>query len=181
MFTLVRKCINKLYNIYYCRKFSNIGCRCGFGGIKTLVGTKNIEIGDDCCFGHDLFLTAWMNGNIKIHNKCSFGAYNHISASNQITIGEGLLTGKWVTIVDNSHGETDYESLLKRPWCRDIVSKGPIVIGKNVWIGDKATILPNVTIGDEVVIAANAVVTKSVPSYCVVAGNPAKIIKQLRN
>lgn len=92
-------------------------------------------------------------------------------------IGDNCLTGKWVTITDNSHGETDYDSLLLPPNKRNITSKGPIVVGNNVWIGDKATILPGVTIGDGAVIAANAVVTKDVPAYCVVGGNPAKIIK----
>ncbi len=53
-----------------------------------------------------------------------------------------------------------------------------IKIGNNVWIGDKATILPNISIGDGAVIAANAVVTKDVPAYSVVAGNPARIVKQ---
>ena len=61
---------------------------------------------------------------------------------------------------------------------RPVVSKGSVIIGNNVWIGDKATILPNVTIGDGAVIAANSVVTKDVPAYSVVAGNPAKVIKE---
>ena len=60
---------------------------------------------------------------------------------------------------------------------RELVSKGPIVIGDNVWIGDKVTILSGVTIGSHAVIAANAVVTKDVPAYSVVAGNPGKIMK----
>ena len=47
-----------------------------------------------------------------------------------------------------------------------------------MWIGDKATILPNVTIGTGAVIAANAVVTKDVPPYSVVGGNPARILKE---
>ena len=64
------------------------------------------------------------------------------------------------------------------PTKRPITSKGPVVIGNNVWIGDKATILPGVTIGDGAVVAANAVVTKDVPSYSVVGGNPARIIKK---
>ena len=64
-----------------------------------------------------------------------------------------------------------------RPLERPITSKGPVVIGNNVWIGDKATILPGVTIGDGAVIAANAVVTKDVPAYSVVGGNPARVIK----
>lgn len=94
-------------------------------------------------------------------------------------IGEFCLTGKWVTITDNSHGETDYDSLLLPPKQRKITTKGPVVIGRNVWIGDKATILPGVTIGDGAVIAASAVVTKVVPAYSVVGGNPAKIIKSV--
>ena len=89
-----------------------------------------------------------------------------------------MLTGKWVTITDNSHGETDKDTLGMRPQKRTITSKGPVVIGNNVWIGDKATILPGVTIGDGAVIAANAVVTKDVPPYSVVGGNPAKVIKR---
>lgn len=60
---------------------------------------------------------------------------------------------------------------------REIVSKGPINIGDNVWIGDKVTILSGVNIGNNTVIAANTVVTKDVPSYSVIAGNPGKIIK----
>ena len=60
---------------------------------------------------------------------------------------------------------------------RPTTSKGRVVIGNNVWIGDKATILPGVTIGDGAIIAANAVVTKDVPQYSVVGGNPAKVIK----
>ena len=52
-----------------------------------------------------------------------------------------------------------------------------MVIGNDVWIGDKATILPGVTIGDGAVVAANAVVTKDVPPYSIVGGNPARVIK----
>lgn len=84
-----------------------------------------------------------------------------------------------MTITDNSHGETDYDSLCMPPSKRLITSKGPVIIGNNVWIGDKATILPGVTIGDGVVVAANAVVTKDVPAYSVVGGNPVKILKSV--
>ncbi|MBO4333820.1 MAG: hypothetical protein IKP81_00765 [Paludibacteraceae bacterium] len=63
---------------------------------------------------------------------------------------------------------------------REIVSRGSINIGRNVWVGDKVTILAPVSIGDGAIIAANAVVTKDVPPYCVVAGAPARVIKDLR-
>lgn len=89
-----------------------------------------------------------------------------------------MLIGKWVSIVDNDHGFTDKTSLFVSPLKRPLVSKGPITIGDNVWIGDKVTILSGVTIGNCAVIAANAVVTKDVPAYCVVAGNPAREIRR---
>lgn len=91
-----------------------------------------------------------------------------------IIIGDDVLTGKWVTITDNSHGETDMDSLREAPNNRIIVIKGPVIIQNKVWIGDKATILPGVTIGEGAVVAVNAVVTKDVPPFSVVAGVPAK-------
>lgn len=60
-----------------------------------------------------------------------------------------------------------------------LYSKGPVIIGDNVWVGAGSCILPNVTIGNNCIIGANSVVTKSFPDNCVIAGNPAKIIKQL--
>lgn len=90
-----------------------------------------------------------------------------------------MLIGKWVSIVDNDHGKTDRETLKLPPLKRELVSKGPIVIGDDVWIGDKVTILSGVTIGSHAVIAANAVVTKDVPAYSVVVGNPGKVVKTL--
>lgn len=153
-----------------------------------------ITIGDGTAFGEGVFLTAWdsyvcikenkeytqkFHPSITIGCNCHFGAQNHITSTNKIIIGDHLLTGKWVTITDNSHGESNLSNLRIDPLKRPITSKGPVVIGKNVWIGDKATILPGVTIGDGVIIAANAVVTKDIPCYCIVGGNPAKILKKI--
>ena len=97
-----------------------------------------------------------------------------------IIIGDGLLTGRFVLITDNAHGQNSASELTINPLARKIYSPGPITIGRNVWIGDKATVLPNVTIGDGAIIAANAVVVKDVPPYSVVAGCPAKIVKMIK-
>lgn len=59
----------------------------------------------------------------------------------------------------------------------DHSSKGEVIIGNDVWIGAHATIMSGVTIGDGAVIAAQALVTKSVPPYAIVGGNPAKVIR----
>lgn len=163
-----------------------------FREIGMILRPEYISIGDGTSFDDWIYLTAWdsydcivdgktlkqtMNPQLIIGKNCNFGAFNHITSTNKIVIGDRCLTGKWVTITDNSHGKTDRESLQVPPIKRPIYSKGPVTIGNDVWIGDKATILPGVSIGDGAVIAANSVVTKDVPAYSVAAGNPAIIIK----
>lgn len=175
----------KAYSIWYCKK---LHCRdCGFiYPVNSIKGEQYIKIGNNSLFGKLAVLTAWdsYEGNsftpeITIGDNCSFGDYLHVTCINRISIGNGVLTGRWVTITDNSHGDTDYSTLQMRPVSRPLISKGPVLIGNNVWIGDKVTILPGVTIGKGAVIAANTVVTKDVPSYSVAGGNPARIIKQI--
>lgn len=88
-----------------------------------------------------------------------------------------MLTGRFVLISDNNHGTPgDVAELNIPPIDRALSSKGPIIIGNNVWIGDRATILGGVTIGDGAIIAAGAVVTKDVPAAAIVVGNPGRII-----
>ncbi len=64
---------------------------------------------------------------------------------------------------------------------RKLAKGEPVTIGDDVWIGGNCTILPGVTIGSNVVVAAGAVVTKDVPDNCVVAGVPARVVKELEN
>lgn len=153
-----------------------------------IVGKEFIEIGANCIIGKHIQLTAWSDHNgvkfkpsIKIGSNSQFGSYNHITSINRIEIGEGVLTGKFVTITDNSHGKPndDSESDIS-PVIRTIYSKGPVIIGNNVWIGDKVTILPNVSIGDSCIIGANSVVTKDIPAYSIIGGNPARIIRTIK-
>ena len=66
---------------------------------------------------------------------------------------------------------------MSPPRSRTIYSKGPVIIGENVWIGENVCILPGVTIGKGTVIGAGAVVTKDIPPFSVAGGNPARIIK----
>ena len=116
--------------------------------------------------------------SIKIGCNCNIGEYTHITCVNSITIGDGLLTGRFVLISDNNHGSSsNINELNIRPNNRKLYSKGNIVIGNNVWIGDRAVILGGVTIGDNVIIAANTVVTKDIPSNAVVGGNPFRLLR----
>lgn len=180
----MNRILTLLRSYWYYKEFAAIGSNVSVGKSFTLLGGDCITIGDNVSFGGNCVLTAWksykgekLTPNIVIQSNCHFGEYNHITSTNEVYIDTGLLTGRWVTISDNSHGKTDFESLRLSPLERPIYSKGAVRIGKNVWLGDKVTILPGVTIGDGVVVGANSVITKSIPSYSVVVGNPAHVIK----
>lgn len=155
--------------------------------VRSLVGAKYIAVGNGCKIGENVVLTAWDSyegqchtPSIKVGNDCSIGDDSHITCIRQIIIGDGVLTGKKVLITDNSHGLTDGSDAELAPELRPLHSKGPVIIGNNVWIGDKASILPGVTIGDGAIVGANAVVIKDVPPSGIVAGNPGKLIKLMR-
>lgn len=149
-------------------------------------GSKSISIGENSVIQGYCILGCWIRYNndtftptITIGDNCNIGEHTHISSINKIMIGNGLLTGRYVYIGDNSHGGFTAEEATIPPINRKLCSKGEIVIGNNVWIGDKVTILGGVHIGDNVIVGANSVVTKDVPSNSIVAGIPAIIIKQL--
>lgn len=149
-------------------------------------GADHVVIGSNTLIHGHVILGCWKKYGVKTYNpclkigdKCNIGEYTHITACNKVEIGDGLLTGRFVFIGDNSHGRFSIEESFIPPVERELVSKGEVVIGNNVWIGDKATILSGVHIGDNVIIGANSVVTKDVPSNSVAAGNPARIIKML--
>lgn len=115
-----------------------------------------------------------------IGNGISIGEMAHITCANRVVIGDGVLMGKRVLITDNAHGASQRELLNLPPMSREVISSDPVIIEDNVWIGEKASIMPNVTIGRGSIVAANAVVTKDVPPYSVVAGVPAKEIKRMQ-
>lgn len=172
------------YTGFYSRFFKSFGYNSILvPKVWCLRGMQYITIGNNVTIGRGIQLTAWnveksQDVSIIIGDGSSLGGNNHITAIRSIRIGNNVLTGKSVTITDNSHGTTLYEDLEIDPKVRQLRSKGEVVIGDNVWIGDKATILPNVHIGNGSVVGANSVVTSDVPPYCVVVGNPAKVVKQ---
>lgn len=178
------KVANRFRTLFYSRCFKSFGKGSFIRKIEQIENPKYIIVGNNTFLQNWITLTAWPQKGqkkdvmIKIGDGCCFGAFNHITATNYIEIGNNCLTGMWVTITDNSHGRTEIEDMLLPPSKRKAYSKDIVIIGDNVWIGEKATILPGVTIGDGAVIAANSVVTKNVPPYSVVGGVPAKIIKQ---
>lgn len=149
-------------------------------------GQRNVCIGNGTYIGHHTILGSWVKYSdeiftpqIKVGSNCSIGDYNHITAISKITIGDGVLTGRFVYIGDSAHGGLSLDEASIPPAKRKLKSKGEIKIGNNVWIGDKVTILGGVTIGDNVIVAANSVVTHDISANCMAAGMPTKNIKEL--
>ena len=94
---------------------------------------------------------------------------NYIQAVNGIIIGDHTNIGPNVSIISANHDPQNNKIHLASP---------PIIIGKHCWIGTGAVILPGVQLGDRTVVGAGAIVTKSfTEGHCIVAGNPAKIIR----
>ena len=110
-------------------------------------------------------------GNIRIGNDVFVDAGCCCQDQGGIFVGDGVLIGHQVVLATLNHDLA--------PAKRKNMFHAPIVIGNNVWIGAHATILAGVTLGENSVVAAGAVVTKDVPAGAVVAGVPAKIIKNI--
>jgi acetyltransferase-like isoleucine patch superfamily enzyme len=103
--------------------------------------------------------------NVFINHACSF------LDMGGITIGDNVLIGPKVNLVSENHpiDPSQRHSLIGKP----------IIIKNNAWIGASATILPGITVGENSIVAAGAIVTKDVPDNTIVAGNPAKQIKNI--
>lgn len=150
-----------------------------------VVGKKYIRVGKLFKSAPSVRIEAWdrrgdkrYTPSITIGDNAFLNQGTHISAVNDLVIGDNLLTGSYVSIIDNNHGQNKtIEELVIPPSERDLYSKGPIHIGNNVWIGDKASIFGGVTIGDGAIIGANSVVTHDIPAYSIAVGNPAKVIR----
>lgn len=112
---------------------------------------------------------------ITIGDGTCIGIRNSFAAIHGITIGRNVLFAGYVHVTDHSHG---YENVSKPISMQPLISKGPVVIEDNCWLGFNSEILSGVHVGRNSVVAAHAVVTKDVPPYCIVAGNPARIVKQ---
>lgn len=177
---------DRIHSFHLKRKFKRCGKKFNTSTPYEIFGFKDIEIGDNVSFPKytrihvfDWFHNQVFTPQLIIGNNVIFNENIHIACVNKIVIESGVLIGSNVLITDHSHGNADSESCQILPKDRDLVSKGQIHIGENTWIGDSCSILPGVTIGKNCIIGCNSVVTKSFPNNCLIAGNPAKIIKTI--
>jgi acetyltransferase-like isoleucine patch superfamily enzyme len=147
---------SRLAMYFYRNRFLSCGRNVIFDPLNSTFSYEGIEVGNYVFIGG----RAWMSS----------------SKESKIIIGSAVMFGSNVTILTGDHetqvvGEPMYFVKSSK------LSKSGVKIGNDVWIGANVTILKGVEIGDGAVVAAGSVVNKSVPSYAIVAGVPAKVVK----
>ena len=132
--------------------------------IKELFGDN---LGENCEIGYPIIGSCITN--TRIGNNVKMMGYINLMARGGITIEDNVQIGANVQILTNNHD----------PYNIDILTLHPVTIKESAWIAAGASILPGVTVGKHAIVGACSVVTKDVPDYAVVAGNPAKVLKML--
>ena len=141
---------------------------------------KNISIGDYPTMvaspDNYIHLTTWSledhQGEISIGKYCLLTPGVRIASATKISIGDGCMFANSAYVSD-----ADWHGVYDR--AVPVGNTAPIVLERNVWIGDRAVVGKGVTIGENSIVAAGSVVVKNVPKNVVVGGNPAKEIKKL--
>ena len=162
-----------------------------------LTGNQNykVEIGKECLLGTQIFLES-SDAKVSIGERVFMGNSKIISKTS-VTLGNDILVAWGVTFYDNDSHSLDFfyrdedirqvykdfinekgNYLKNKNW--SVVNSKPILICDHVWIGAESMILKGVTVGEGAIIGARSVVTKDVPPYEIVAVNPARIIKYLK-
>lgn len=155
---------------------------------------KNVVIGNDCILGAKL-IAEGPNAYFKFGDRV-FISNSKLICRTGIEFESDILVAWGVTFYDHDSHSLDYKLrnedikqqvsdfknhkgsyAINKNW--EVVNTKPIKICKNAWIGMNAVILKGVTVGEGAIVGACSVVTKDVPAFAVVAGNPAKVIKQL--
>lgn len=152
-----------------------------FAFLKPLVTNPNISVGDFTYYDDPDGPEKFEHQNVLHH---------HDFLGDRLIIGNFCAIATGATFIMNgaNHDMTGISTypfgVMGNGWDADFdieifkaQSRGDTVVGHDVWIGRKATILPGVTIGSGAIIASNAVVSRDVPAYGIVAGNPAKLVK----
>ena len=123
----------------------------------------------------------WSEHLLRVGDDVHLHAFTHIFAGGGVTIGAGTMISANCSISSVTHPKNsrDRHRFDLTPEEAGEALCRPVVIGRNVWLGMGAIILPGVTIGDDAIVGAGAVVTKDVPERTVVVGTPARVLQTL--
>ena len=147
----IKKVIRKHLIRYRCCKARKFFIECG----------SDLFIGGKCKF----------HANIYVGDNCNFNGMQ-VLGKGTLKVGDNFHSGVECMIITENH---NYEG-TKLPYDETFIYK-TVIIGDNVWFGNRVLVVGDVNIGEGVIVAAGSVVTKDIPEFAIVGGNPAKIIK----
>jgi acetyltransferase-like isoleucine patch superfamily enzyme len=150
-------------------------CRISWRSIIRTSGGGSISIGKNCEI-HAFAMILTYGGVVTIGQNCSLNPFVIVYGHGGTKIGNGVRIAAHSVIIPANHIPT-----AGTPLYQSGVSGEGIAIGNDVWIGAGARILDGVTIGNNAVVGAGSVVTKPVPAYAIVAGVPARLIRDLHD
>jgi len=176
------KIIQKIKSLIIKKKFKVCGNGFYIYSNVTINNHNCISLGSNVGIGKYSYLLpcvkykgAEYTPQIKIGNNVWLGIRTSIACIDEVVIGNDVLFAGHVHITDHSHGYDQIDVPIRN---QPLISKGKVIIEDQCWLGFSCEILSGVHIGKHSIVAARAVVTKDVPPYSIVAGNPARIIKQ---
>lgn len=143
---------------------------------------SRISMGADCRIGGHVTFNPLVRDGVRplpavivLGNDVYVGGYTQIHAMGRVEIGDGCVLSEHVYVSDTAHGlNPSAGPIMMQP----LQSRGPVVIGRGVFLGYGSSVMPGVTLGKYCVVGARAVVTHSFPPYSMIAGSPARLVKR---
>jgi len=169
------------YHIFHKHQFGRLGRHSAIIHPIMCTGRKYMHIGNDVTIWDGARIecvTSWQGKTYEpklvIGDGCDIGQNLHLTCGGKIVIEEGVnITAQvMITNINHAFNEKEASPLEKELEIREVK------IGKYSFIGHGAKIMPGVKIGRNVIVGAGSVVTKDIEDYCIVVGNPAKVIKK---
>lgn len=144
--------------------------------MRGMGGLDKVDIGSRVIIRKHSWFSINRTCKVKIGGGTRIGRHFIVSGEgSSINIGKNVLMSERVFVTESHHSFEDIDAPVAH---QNSVSKGPVKIEDDCWIGIGVCIMPNVTIGKHSIVGANSVVTKDIPPYSVVAGIPARIIRR---
>lgn len=168
---LARRARRKYLQARYPRVRWGMGCDVRRGLHLSLARGGTLHIGERCVIDREM--TIECRGHLSIGARAIIGHHCTLAAYESLIIGDDTMLAEMVSIRDHDHGFSALETPI---WDQEMVC-APTIIGRNVWLGAKVTVIKGVSIGDGAIVGANAVVTRDVPANAIVAGVPARVIR----
>lgn len=152
---------------------ARFGARCDIrsGFHLVLDEGADLRIGPRCILDRSMTIECY--GTLHIGRDVIFGHHCTLASRESLIIGDDCLLAEMVSVRDHDHRFDRLDVPIRK---QDSTS-APVVIGRNVWIGAKSTVVKGVSIGDNAIIGANAVVTRDIPANAIAVGIPARVIR----